>query len=241
MDARTGTLDLAAVAATVAGLDADVIAVQEADRALARSGGVHQVAWLGDRLGFEHAFAPALIGDPETSWALVGGHDPGGGAYGVGLLSRYPIAGVRSRRLPGGGAGQRPRRPARGKPGWDREPRVALTAVVATPAGRVRVTAAHLSYLPWRGIAQLRAAASEAVGDGPVLLLGDFNLPVAVVRRVLGRRWDHAGGAPTYPAWKPRAQPDQVAVTGGLAVHASAVGPAGSSDHLPLCVTVRFP
>lgn len=228
------------MAATVAGLDADVVAVQEADRALARSGGVHQVAWLGEHLGYEHAFAPALIGDPDSSWTLVG-RDPGGGAYGVGLLSRHPLAGVRRRRLPGGGAGRRSRRPAQGKPGWDREPRVALTAVVATPAGQVRVTATHLSYLPWRGIVQLRAAASDAAGGGPALLLGDFNLPVAVVRRVLGRRWDHAGGAPTYPAWKPRTQPDQVAVTGGLAVHDTTVAPAGSSDHRPLCVTIRWP
>lgn len=238
LSVRTGHLDLAAAAATIESLQADVVALQETDRALDRSGGVHQTAWLAERLGMEHAFAPALLGDPETAWTTVGADDPGGPAYGVALLSRHPLRGVTRRPLPGGGPGHRRTRPTPSRPGWDREPRVLLAADVVTPDGPVRVATTHLSYLPWHGLVQLRAAVAGA--EGPTVLAGDFNLPVRVVRVALGRGWRHAGGAPTYPSVRPRTQPDQLVVHGGWWGTAT-VGSPGASDHLPLVATVSAP
>lgn len=239
MTVRTGQLDLAAAAAAIDALDADVVAMQETDRDLDRSDRVHQVAWLAERLGFAHAFAPSLLGDPDTAWTTAGADDPGGPAYGVGLLSRHPLTRVTRHALPGGGAGRRRSPATPSRPGWDREPRVLLVADVATSDGPVRVATTHLSYLPWRGIAQLRSAAA-ALADAPTILAGDFNLPVAVVRLVLGRGWDHAGGGPTYPAGRPRMQPDQLIVSGGTRVDAAVVGAPGASDHLPLVATVHW-
>lgn len=240
--ARSGQLDLGTAATTIAALHADVVAVQEADRGLERSGGVHQVAWLADQLAWTYAFAPALLGDPETAWTTVGARDPGGSAYGVGVLSRYPLRRVVRHELPGGGAGRRTRRATLDRPGWDREPRVAVSAEVAMPDGTITVTAAHLSYLPWRGIAQLRrVAAIAAMTQGEAVLAGDLNLPVRVVRVALGGGWRHAGGGPTHPAWSPHTQPDQIAVTNGLRVRDADVGPAGASDHLPLVAAIDLP
>lgn len=238
---RSGKPDLSAAAATITGLEADVVAVQEADRGLKRSGGIHQVAWLADQLGWTYAFAPALLGDPDVAWTTVGPADPGGGAYGVGVLSRFPLRHVTRHVLPGGGAGRRSRRAALERPGWDREPRVALSGEVALPEGAVTVTTTHLSYLPWRGLAQLRRVAAIAGGQGDTVLAGDLNLPVRVVRAALGSGWRHAGGGPTHKAWAPRSQPDQIAVTAGLRVRDAAVAAAGGSDHLPLVVTVDLP
>jgi endonuclease/exonuclease/phosphatase family metal-dependent hydrolase len=229
-DVASGRVDLPAVARAVTALDVDVLAVQEVDRGLVRSGEVDQVAELARLLGWHGVFAPALAGDPLTRWRPAPVPDDGGPAFGVGLLAREPLEGVAVRALPGGGAGGRAS-PASG-PGWDREPRTVLRAVAA--GGRA-VTTTHLSYLPWRGLRQLRAALRFAGGG---VLLGDLNLPVRVLDAALrGTGWTGHPAGPTFPAWKPGMQLDHV-LSRGVAVSGAATGPASTSDHLPLVVTV---
>jgi endonuclease/exonuclease/phosphatase family metal-dependent hydrolase len=235
---RGGVVDLAAAAEAVAGLEADVVALQEVDRGLPRSGGVDQVAELADRLGMAGVFCPALLGDPGASWTTVTAGDDGGPGYGVGLLSRLPIGTHRRVALPGGGAGTRRPGATPSRPGWDHEPRAALAAELTTPSGAVAVTVIHLSYLPWRAVHQLRVAAG--VGSRTRVLVGDLNLAAAVVRAVLPT-WDHAGGGPTYPAWRPRVQLDHVLVDGGVAVRAARTARRTTSDHLPLVVDLSLP
>jgi endonuclease/exonuclease/phosphatase family metal-dependent hydrolase len=238
---RSGHVDLPAAAAAIGALDADVVALQEVDRALPRSGEADQVGELAAALGMDARFAPALLGSPDASWDEVGDTDPGSAAYGVGLLSRLPIRTVARVPLPGGGAATRAPGASPSNPGWDREPRVALVADLALDDTAVlRVTSTHLSYLPWRGVAQLACAARAAAdGDAPAALVGDLNLPASAVRVLLAAAgWQHAGGGATYPAWEPRVQVDQILVRGGLEVVDVAVGEAGPSDHLPLVATV---
>lgn len=74
MDAR---VDLARTAAVLRALELDLVALQEVDERVARSGGFDQAADLGLRLGLEHAFGPFM--------------DHEGGRYGMAILSRYPI------------------------------------------------------------------------------------------------------------------------------------------------------
>lgn len=224
-DARIGRVDLGAVADAVRALDVDVLAVQEIDRGLPRSGGVDQVAELADRLGWHGVFAPALSGDPLTRWEPAPLADDGGPAYGVGLLARVPLRDVQRRALPGGGAGRRA--PGTTGPGWDGEPRVGLRAV---PDGGPPVTTTHLSYLPWRAVRQLRVVLRLA-GDG--VLLGDLNLPPAVLGVALtGSGWTAHETGPTFPAHDPRLQLDHV-LTRGIRLRVT-TGPAGTSDHRPV-------
>jgi endonuclease/exonuclease/phosphatase family metal-dependent hydrolase len=235
-------VDLEAAAEAVAALGADVVALQEVDRGLPRTGGVDQVAELAARTGLHGVFAPALLGDPDTRWTAVGDGDAGGAGYGVGLLSRVPLRDVRRVALPGGGDGQRSPRASLRNPGWDREPRVALVAALEVGGAALRVATAHLSYLPWRGLAQLRtAAAAVAALDGPAALIGDLNLPAWPVRTALPGSWTHVPSAPTYPAWRPRVAVDQLAVRGGLTASDVTVGPRATSDHLPLLATLTLP
>lgn len=237
MDPSTGRVDLATVAGAIAGLDADVVALQEVDREQRRSCGVDQIAWLAAELGAHGAFAPALLGDPNRAWVPPSGGDPGGPAYGVGILSRHPITQRRSRRLPGGGAGLRSRPERQNmRPGWDHEPRTALTCAIETADGPLSVTVTHLSYLPWRGLAQLRAAIRSAAGS-PSVLLGDLNLPAATVR-LATPGWDHHPTAATHPAWQPRARIDQI-LSRGLEVTGARAVQATTSDHLPVVAEVR--
>lgn len=236
--ARRGTVDLPAAADIIAQLDADVVALQEVDRDQPRSGHVDQTARLADDLGMTGVFRAALHGSPDTSWtaAPTDAGDASGPAYGVALLSRLPISRVRRIALPGGGAGSRSPNASLRNPGWDYEPRVALSARVATPTA-VEVVVTHLSYLPWRGVRQLRAALAGATG-APAVLVGDLNLPAtgvnAIIRTTTG--WRHAGGQPTFPAWRPRVQMHHVLVRGGVRVARAVVHPVSTSDHLPLVV-----
>lgn len=247
LDVRTGRVDLDAAAEAIDALAADVVAVQEVDRGLARSGGCDQVADLAARLGRTGVFAPALLGDPTVRWTRGpgAGSDPGGAAYGIGLLSALPVTATAVIDLPGGGPGHRRPRPPDARPPipWrDPEPRVAVRVTVEAPWGPVAVTTAHLSFVPWRSHRQLATVGTFAHAGPEVaaVLLGDLNLPPRVVDRVLGRRgWRTMPGAPTFPSWQPVIQLDHLRVHGAVALDDLRVGPPGASDHLPLSATVR--
>jgi endonuclease/exonuclease/phosphatase family metal-dependent hydrolase len=247
LDVRSEQVDLDAVARAIEALGADVVAVQEVDRGLRRTDERDQVAEIAKRLGWHGIFAPALLGDPTGRYEPPprDGSDPGGPAYGIGLLSPHPLRAPARKALPGGGPGEsRPRPEAEEgvppKPGWDGEPRAALRAVVRCEGRDVAVTTAHLSYMPWRGARQLRVAAAFAGAlRGPAVLLGDLNLPFWSVRgAVTGSRWRVTPAACTFPSWQPHLQLDHLLVR-GLVVDDVRVGPRGPSDHLPLGATLR--
>jgi endonuclease/exonuclease/phosphatase family metal-dependent hydrolase len=249
LDVRTGRVDLDAAAEAIKALGVDVVAVQEVDRGLTRSGECDQVAELAAQLGYTGIFAPALLGDPTLRWSRGPGADPdpGGPAYGIGLLSALPLTAVAIAALPGGGPGEaRPRKPDARRPPIpyrDGEPRAALRVTVDAPWGPVAVTTAHLSFVPWRGRRQLATVAAFARGGpdgGAAVLLGDLNLPPRVVEPALRRRgWRTARAGATFPSWQPVAQLDHLLVRGAITLDELRVGAPGPSDHLPLCATVR--
>jgi endonuclease/exonuclease/phosphatase family metal-dependent hydrolase len=245
-DVRTGRVDLGAVADGIAALDADAVAVQEVDRELARSGGHDQLAMLADKLGWSGVFAPALLGEPVRNWDALpqGAADPGGPAYGVGLLSPHPLHDVRRLVLPGGATRRRLPEGVDHPPVWDREPRVALRARVELPGGReVVLTGTHLTYVTWRAVRQLRRALVWAALAGPVAVLaGDLNLPHRALRAALrGTGWTPAAPAgPTYPAWSPRMQLDHL-VGRGAHLDDVRVAHRGPSDHLAVNARVNLP
>lgn len=245
VDVRSGRIELDAVADAITALEVDVLAVQEVDRGLTRSQGVDQLAALADKLGWHAVYGPALLGEPTHGWVSADGHDPGGPAYGVGLLSPHPLTDAARLGLPGGDRRQPRRpdgRPLRWVPYRDREPRTVLRATL-TPPGRPPLTVAstHLTYLAWRSPRQLRRAVAFAGATGlPAVLLGDLNLPHGALRRVLaGTGWTAAPEAgPSYPAWRPRLQIDHV-LTRNARVGDPWVAPRGPSDHLAIGAQVR--
>lgn len=232
---QRGAIDLAAAAAAIAELDADVVALQEVDRGQDRSGSVDQVADLAEALGMFGVFCPALQGDPDRSWEPAD-DDRGGAAYGVGLLTRLELAGSERVDLPGGGAGARSPNASLRNPGWDHEPRVAMCATVRAGDWTLAVIVTHLSYMPWRAIRQLRRAVGTAAS--PRVLVGDLNLPAWAVRAAVPA-WRHAGGQATFPAWRPRLQMHHVLIDGAVDVDQAVAHPRTTSDHRPLVVDLR--
>src|SRR5205085_8503671 len=84
------------LAEACAALDADVLCLQEIDRNQPRSGSVDQIAVVAAATGAAAwRFEPAIVGEPGGRWhpAAGDGADPiGDPAYGVGIVSRRPVA-----------------------------------------------------------------------------------------------------------------------------------------------------
>ncbi|HSK61927.1 MAG TPA: hypothetical protein VK935_23040, partial [Actinomycetospora sp.] len=92
------------------------------------------------------------------------------------------------------------------------EPRLGLAAVLAPGAPVGTVVATHLSFAPGFNVAQL-ARLVRAVRElpGPVVLLGDLNMPGPVPTAVLSR-WRSLAREATFPAVAPRIQFDHALV-----------------------------
>jgi endonuclease/exonuclease/phosphatase family metal-dependent hydrolase len=234
-----GGVDVDRLAAAVSCLDADVVGLQEVDRDQPRSHGADLTAVAADAMGAtEHRFVAALAGTPGGTWtAATGNERPGSPAYGVALLSRYPVVSCQVIRLPASRAGLPMWIKGTRRPLWVRdEPRVAVAAVLDGPAGRFTVCTTHLSFLPgWSALQLGRIVRSLTGAEEPLVLLGDLNMGVRRATRVTGLR--ALGVAPTFPTDAPRRQLDHVLARGALRV----TGPIETprlplSDHRPLVV-----
>jgi endonuclease/exonuclease/phosphatase family metal-dependent hydrolase len=223
-------------------LDADVVGLQEVDQGQPRSGSADQTEQVARALGADHwRFVPAIVGTPGATWRAATDEEPGGQpAYGVGLVSRWPVSSWQVVRLPAARVRAPVLLPGTRRVLWlQDEPRVGVVAVVQTPAGPVTVGTTHLSFVPGRNGAQLRTlTAAMARLPGPRVLLGDFNLPGPLPR--LLTRWRALARTPTYPAPEPRVQLDHVLASGDLApVTAVQAVPLMVSDHCALVVQLR--
>jgi endonuclease/exonuclease/phosphatase family metal-dependent hydrolase len=237
-----GEVDPARLQEAVAGLDADVLGLQEVDRAQPRSGKHDLTAEAAAAMGGVGRFAPAIMGTPGERWRPARSGDEArtdARAYGIALVSRLPVLRWSVTRLPSA-----PIRSPVLMPGptrkviWLRdEPRVLLAAVVQAATGPMTVATTHLSFVPgWNG-AQLRRVARELRRlPAPRVLLGDLNLPGPLPRWLTG--WRVLVAECTFPAVDPRVQLDHVLghgdglpeVTGGKAVTTAL------SDHCALMV-----
>ncbi len=243
-ETATGRVDAEVLAKAIAGLDADVLAVQEVDRFQSRSGGLDQPALIAAAAGAEWwRYAPSVRGTPGPggSWRPVRAADGlavDGPTYGLALYSRYPVADWQVLRFPP----SRLRLPLRvaGRRGlvpFPDEPRLALAGRLDGPLGPITVATAHLSFVPGVNARQLRrVAAWLQLMPGPRLLLGDLNLPGRVPGRLT--RWQPLTRVATYPAWRPRVQWDHALAHGfaGLTVTDAAAIELPISDHRALQV-----
>ena len=143
-----GHIDLERTATVIEAFDADIVALQEVDEDVRRSGKVDQATWLGDRLGMHASFGSFM--------------DYQGGRYGLALLSRLPIESSQSWRLTDG---NEPRvalaievRPSSGDP--------------------IAVVCVHFDWVEDDGYRFTQATETmDRLGklDIPWIVLGDFN------------------------------------------------------------------
>lgn len=201
------------VAAAIEQLSPDIIALQEVDRFVDRSGRVDQAKVLADRLGYQEIYAAAI--------------DRGGGSYGIALLSRLPVASVERVNLRAAGS---------------YEPRVAIDAQVCVGPQVLRVVATHADVLAaTANLAALAEKLAPGVGQG-VILLGDLNeKPTGSgPKRLRGAGFLDVIGAKAEGVsfWPNQTRIDYLFVDSPLSDHAVAAGieQNKASDHYPVYV-----
>ena len=214
----SGRVDENELMRSAASLRADVLALQEVDVGVTRSGRTDQSAVVAAALGMQVAFGrTSRIG-------LVG-------RFGNALLVRGAISDVEVR-------------PMR-RSSWRHTPRgmlLATATVGGTPPASVTVAVAHLSVRRPEVFVQLEevldALVARAAGR-PCLLLGDLNLNASELAPVEAAGLTVADATlPTFPRAAPRARIDHIAV-GGLEVEAVEVVATATSDHCALVADVN--
>lgn len=214
-------LDLDRTVRALRALKADIIGLQEIDDRVGRSERVNQMAELGRQLGMHPAFGSFMEYD--------------GGQYGMGILSRYPLVDVDAIRLPDGN-----------------EPRVALQALVRLPSGEtLRVVNVHFDWVDddgfrWAQAQRVHQAVTE--GDGPTLLLGDFNdgpesRTLGLFRGSLQEVAKPAGQRFTWPADRPTQEIDYLFVGPPARWQvgtARVVNERAASDHRPVVADLKL-
>ena len=193
-----GIVDADRLREAVHKLDADVLGLQEVDRAQPRSHGLDLTAIAAEAMGAVDArFVPALVGTPGEGWRPARrDEDLAAPAYGIALLSRRPVQSWVTTRLPALPL-RRPRD----------EPRVAVGAAI----GGVTIFNTHLSFLPpWNRVQLLSLLRTLRGLHGPQVLTGDLNIGGRLPRML--REWTPTFEALTFPAEAPRRQLDHVLV-----------------------------
>ena len=259
----TPNLDLTALsqagAKIAADLSPDLIAIQECDYQLARSGRVNQIAEVAESIGAAHfAFAPCIIGTPGEKWRKLSAGDQKiitdseklvdiEGGYGIALASTIEV--IKWHRLDLGNApiGMPLLVPGDdGKPGKLRpiyirdEPRVALAA---TLANGITVINTHLSFVPGYNIKQLRAIKRWAVElesemNSTAIIVGDLNLPKNLP--VVASQWKSLATQATYPSWGAKIQFDYILARSSIGATQLPTVATGVSDHLPISVELKL-
>jgi endonuclease/exonuclease/phosphatase family metal-dependent hydrolase len=179
-------LDLERIADLMRDARPDLVAVQEVDSVVERTGWVDQAARLGELTSMHVAFGSFM---PYQ-----------GGAYGMAVLSRWPVERCENLRLPDGD-----------------EPRSAVSVVVRLPrtGTRLRFVGIHLYRTEEERLAQARSLEEQLAADSlPTLLVGDFNSePGTAVMGHLAARWrivDKGEDALTFPSFGPEREIDYV-------------------------------
>ncbi|WEK35997.1 MAG: endonuclease/exonuclease/phosphatase family protein [Candidatus Pseudobacter hemicellulosilyticus] len=221
-DKPKGVIDLDSIANIIRRLDPHLVALQELDSVTLRSGGVFQLKALADKLGMHYYYGHAIPYE--------------GGAYGLGILSRYPIKEAATHPLP--------------KVSTVRsEDRILALVKVQLPQGKeCYFGATHLDVVSEQN-RQLQVEKIRELTSGlpaPVILGGDFNAvdTTASVRNLLQQFTDASQQKhPTIPVLTPRRRIDYIVYSKGAGLHSlreQVPQEHYASDHLPFFAALTW-
>jgi endonuclease/exonuclease/phosphatase family metal-dependent hydrolase len=212
-------LDLERIAALIAELEPDLVALQEVDRLVERTGFVDQAAVLGELTGLTPAFGDFM---PYQD-----------GDYGMAVLSRWPVVSVTNHRLPDG---DEPRSA------------LAVRVRSPVSERELEFVGIHLYRTADERLAQAQRLAEHLDSTAvPVILAGDFNSePDSEVVGFLSRTWrfiDKGDDRFTFSSFAPEKEIDFVAYrpTDAFSVAGQRLlDEPVASDHRPVFVELRW-
>ena len=206
--------DMSRLAADILACDLDVVGLQEVDKNTRRTGGRDLLRELAEACGYEY-------------YAFFAAMDFGGGEYGIGIISKYPIKSTDSKMLtvlP------------------DTEPRVLAHAVIDVDGLEVDFYNTHISYES----REIRATQLEEIrgyisSRRTAVLVGDFN--VSKISEIDVAFPDHRrankNNQPTFPVG--REVIDEIVCTTYWSIRSCEVYDVrGNSDHNLLFATVDY-
>jgi endonuclease/exonuclease/phosphatase family metal-dependent hydrolase len=195
-------------------LKSDVIALQETWRP---DGQPDPLAAAAHAFGAQVKHAGLVFGTDLASLHVGPGTAPG--TWGLAVLTMLPVASYEVVGL--------------GKAPGDRIRRAAQVVTVITPGGTaLRVVNTHLTHRYTSPVQLRRLIRLLAAGAGPVVIIGDLNMPRAATQVAAG--YSRAVRGRTYPAHRPLVQLDHVLTGPAVAGIVGEVVEGVGSDHLPI-------
>ncbi len=222
---RPDFIDIEAIARVINLQQPDLVALQEIDVYTERSGkSLHQADELAAKTGMKAYFAKAI--------------DYGGGAYGVAILSRYPMESLKRYPLPTAS-------------GTNGEPRILATAVITLPGTKKIVFACtHLDAQrkDTNRVMQMQKIAEILKQEVlPVILAGDLNAdPSSTTIRILDDHFTRSctGNCGfTIPVENPAKTIDFISFMPKSAftvITHKVIDERYASDHLPVCAVLKL-
>lgn len=216
-----GVYDIERLAAVIKRTKPDLVALQEVDVGVRRSGRIHEAQRLSELTGMEVRFGPTQHYQ--------------GGLYGNAVLSRLPIRDVSIHPLPY----------TESTPELVTYPRGAIAVTVQTnDGGNLRFISTHFQH----NVAEDRLAEAKAINKLfanddrlPTILAGDMNaVPDSAPIQELLRKWANATdepATPTAPATNPRSRIDYIfyrPASKFRVTHAEVIDESIASDHRPV-------
>lgn len=202
----------------IKGMGADLVGLQEVDSLCNRSGNVDQMKRLSEITGMHCAFVRHFAYD--------------GGAYGLGLLSRYPLSDIRNDRIT-----------SKVVDGQQRSLALLSAEVTIAKNKKVRLATVHFALDQQTRMIQAGETIDYLMGDIPVILTGDLNAePDNAVLKRLGKHFSSTvpSSEYTFPVDGATKTIDYIMVsTADLdeIIQAEAHAEIHHSDHLPLSST----
>ncbi|MDF9798730.1 endonuclease/exonuclease/phosphatase family metal-dependent hydrolase [Catalinimonas alkaloidigena] len=220
---EAGKIDVKAVAETIRKQNPDLVALQEIDVMTGRSGEIDQAKMLAEQLEMNYYFGKAI--------------DHDGGAYGVAILSRFPISEEQTHPLPT-------------QAGTGGEARVLATVEVRLPDNRtLRFGSTHLDAQKenTNRLLQIKKI-GELISDEelPIIIAGDLNATLdSEVIGILDQHFQRSCNdcPPTIPVLNPTKAIDFIAFrpqSSFEVLQHEVVSETYASDHLPVVAVLRL-
>ncbi|MCF6313595.1 MAG: endonuclease/exonuclease/phosphatase family protein [Verrucomicrobiales bacterium] len=223
-----GVYDIARLAEVINKTQPDLVALQEMDVHVKRSGRVHQVQELAKLTGMHARFGPTQHYE--------------GGLFGNAVLSRFPILNVVIQPLPY----------TESTAEKVTYPRATIAVTVEGPGGKpLRIISTHFQHnMPEDRIAEAKAVNALFTWKDqtiPTILAGDMNAkPEAEPVQILLKKWTNAiddKATPTVPATAPKTRIDYIFYRPAKAfklIESKVIPESIASDHRPVLAVLEI-